>query len=582
LSSRLVSRNEIQWACAWAAFLVGLTCLPYLFGAAIAGYGRHYLGFVYNPDEPNVHLAWIRQAREGRVFLRNEYTHEPHEGRFFNVFMLGLGRLARGLNASPYQVFQAARLVFGFLLLVAVYLCVATFTTNRRHRQLAFLLTATSSGLGWLYVGLTRGQGALDPVDVPPGLTMPEAMTFLTVYLHPLFSFSVLLLLISLTLAARALEQQRLSLAVAAGLTALLLANSHTYDILPFYTVLGLWVMGRAVWQRRWVWPEWAVLLLVVLLSAPAVGYQYHLMQSDPLYAAKAYTETRSPPLRTFLLSYGLLIPLALGGIYVLSRRKQQRLGLFILWAVVGFLLVYLPVAFQRKMAEGLHVPLCVLAAVGLSRGGARLAAALAAPGARTRLRLRRRMQRWRRGLLTLGVLALMPSNAFFVWANGHDLLTNNTDPERRTLPPYYLDEAEYQCLLWLQQHSEPDALILCVPQLGSYVPPLIGRRVYLGHWAETIRFADKIERFRRFLGEETNAAWKERFLRDNGVDYLLLPTWEGRRLATTLPGLERVFEQGDMAIYRAGGTLGDQGTGGQGDQGTGCGHGRRVRNGAR
>lgn len=531
---------------------MGLTGLPYLFGVALAGDGRHYLGFVYNPDEPNVHLAWIRQAREGRVFLRNEYTHEPHEGRFFNAFMLGLGRLARLLHASPYQVFQGARLAFGFLLLVATYVCVAAFTANRRHRQLAFLLTATSSGLGWLYVGLTRGQGALDPVDVPPGLTMPEAITFLTVYLHPLFSFSALLLVVSLTLAARSLERRRLRLAVAAGLTALVLANSHTYDILPLYAVLGLWVMGRALWQRRWVWREWAALSLVMLFSAPAVGYQAHLIQSDPLYAAKAYTETLSPPLRTYLLSYGLLIPLALGGSYVLVRRKQQRLGLFLVWAVVGFILVYLPVAFQRKMAEGLHVPLCVLAALGLSRGSARLAAALAALGARTQRRMRQRMRPWRRGLLTLGVLALMPSNAFFVWANGHDLLTNNTDPERRTLPPYYLDEAEYQCFQWLQRHSEPDALILCVPQLGSYIPPLIGRRVYLGHWAETIRFADKIEQFRRFLDEETNATWKERFLRDNGIDYLLLPSWEGRRLATTLPGLERVFAPGDMAIYRA------------------------------
>jgi len=44
-------------------------------------------GFVFNPDEPNVHLSWIDQARQGQS---SSTTLSPptHVGRFFNLFIL--------------------------------------------------------------------------------------------------------------------------------------------------------------------------------------------------------------------------------------------------------------------------------------------------------------------------------------------------------------------------------------------------------------------------------------------------------------------------------------------------------------
>ena len=35
---------------------------------------------------------WIRQAAEGRILLRNQYT-QPQDPHFFNIFLQALGRV---------------------------------------------------------------------------------------------------------------------------------------------------------------------------------------------------------------------------------------------------------------------------------------------------------------------------------------------------------------------------------------------------------------------------------------------------------------------------------------------------------
>lgn len=578
----LITRNEILWAGAWAALLMALTCLPYLAGVALTPYGAHYMGFVYNPDEPNVHQAWIRQAVEGRLRFENRFTSEPHQGRFFNFFLWGLGRLAGRLRLDVYWAFQIARLFWGLTLMIGIYACLATFTYSRRRRRLSFLLIATSSGLGWCYAGWTRGRGALDPIDTAPGLAMPEAITFLTLYLNPLFAFSMLLLLVSLTLALQGFRRQESRYAVAAGVTAMILANCHTYDIPPLWLTLGLYVAWQGMRQRRIPWVELKLLGLFLLLSGPAVLYQASLILSDPLYAAKANTWTPSPGMRpyyeyralgawmqdlgrsllTYGLSYGLLAPLAGGGIYLTLRRRQERYLPFILWLLATLPLLYAPVPFQRKMAEGMHLPLGVLGAWALEVGTRRLTWWGMRPLLRQRApRARRRLfhgvvQR----VLLLAVLALIPSNLHFVATNIGDLLDNNRSKLAVLMPPHYFDQAYYQGLQWLSTHAGQDDVVLCTPMIGSYLPPRAGCKVYVGHWAETIDFGRKVALAWDFFGDRTSPEEKQEFLRQNRIRYVFVGPYE-HALNTghveQLPGLREVFHAanetantGDVRIY--------------------------------
>src|SRR2546421_6878274 len=82
------------------------------------------------------------------------------------------------------------------------------------------------------------------------------------------------------------------------------------------------------------------------------------------------------------LLGFGVLLILAIAGAFTVESRKvdlvdtvnpvpnDARYGrlLLIVWAVVNLAVAYLPVAFQRKMLMGEHVPLVILAGITLGR----------------------------------------------------------------------------------------------------------------------------------------------------------------------------------------------------------------------
>jgi hypothetical protein len=94
-----------------------------------------------------------------------------------------------------------------------------------------------------------------------------------------------------------------------------------------------------------------------------------------------------SPPLVGYLVGFGLLWPLAAWGWLrrnhatpadapkagrkkpgALAERPPATSALWLLgvWALFGFALVSLPVAYQRRLAEGWHIPVLLLAARGL------------------------------------------------------------------------------------------------------------------------------------------------------------------------------------------------------------------------
>ena len=53
------------------------------------------------------------------------------------------------------------------------------------------------------------------------------------------------------------------------------------------------------------------------------------------------------------------------------GRRRDEvssvpSADVLILWAACGLAVIYLPAPFQRKMLEGLHIPLCILGGIAL------------------------------------------------------------------------------------------------------------------------------------------------------------------------------------------------------------------------
>jgi len=202
---------------------------------------------------------------------------------------------------------------------------------------------------------------------------------------------------------------------------------------------------------------------------------------------------------------------------------------------------------FQRKMAEGLHVPLAVLAAyalIGLARrvggvvGGWATAARYRQAGPTWSVRCDHACRRqdlvpW---LTLLGVLLLAPSNLLFVSGTLAALRDNNAGKWSVAMPPFWLPTAESEALDWLAANLPDDAVVGCLPYVGSYIPGRCGRTVYCGHWAETIGFRDKLVALSKFYRDPGKAADKVAFLRERGDHASLLRrmgVWPRRRAAT-------------------------------------------------
>jgi hypothetical protein len=495
------------------------------------------MGFLSNPDEHNVYMSWMRQAADGKFLFLDLFTTEPQRAGFFHIFFLALGLAARLTHLPLPIVYHAARVACGWLLLWAVYVFAARCGADERGRRLAFFLAAFSAGLGWLFYFMLP-EGSPNPVDFGRGLIMPEAITFLTILMNPLFALSAALMVFCFIFCRDALEKNSWKAAVGAGVLALLLGNMHSYDLFPLGFGVALYAVGLMLLQRRVPWPGVLKLFAAALIASPSLAYQVYLFQANPVFREKASTATESPGL--LWLALGLGFPLVGAALAIaqgaFSASRLSRLLPPAAWAVSSLVVAdMMPVSFQRKMAEGVHVPICVLAALWASRflptsKGRRQVAAIA-------------------GIVLLTSI----SNIFFLARGFRDLVANNMAYRQNLMPPLYLTDGDKAAFNWLRRRCGGEA-VLCANFVGSYLPGQTGCKVYIGHWAETLHFRRKVKNLMIFLNAETPDGWRRQLIREHRLGYLLFGPFE-RALATWKPEDSELaipaFRSGEVSIYR-------------------------------
>jgi len=518
-----VSRKEWLLVLAIATGVMILTMLPYVRAIQMASPGEYFCGFLWGVDEGNVYLAWIRQAATGKWLLANQYTIAPQNPHFFNIFLILLGRFCALSGLAPIVVFHLARFLGGIFLLCAFYLLVAEITAHRRIRLAALLIAALSSGLGWIVYlqakmsGLPLGTwNGPRPMDVAYGWqAQPEAVTFLSLLLNPLFVISMGLLCLVFRYGLRSTYAPGLRNAVTGGILLLILGNVHTYDALVVYLVLCAWFVLVAFQGSITWWTAASRYAVIALLGLPGLLWAYYTMHVDPAYAQKAATLTRSAMPWDYAIGYGLVFLLALVGAVVSIRlrktagrgtgEKSNKALLFpVVWAVLGLGLLYLPVSFQRKLIEGLHLPLCLLAAVALVE-----------------------LHRWLAGrvsfalLLAVFLVLTVPSNVLFLADCFDHLSVNNVDLLRYLMPPAYLTKTEKTTLKWLAINAPDGAIVLSSSLMGSHIPAYTPCRVVAGHWAETLNFGDMLRLIGYFYWPGLEPSLRRQILRRTGADFV-------------------------------------------------------------
>ncbi len=505
-----ISASERRWLLICSIGVLALASLPYLVGALTAAPDRVFSGLQVNPLDGVSYLAKMQIGLHGDWLFTLRFTAESSPGVFLFTYFIALGQLARLLNVPLILMFHAARLAGGFALLWQVYRLIARVTPSIDVRRLAWWLIALSSGLGWLATLLGHGTSS--------DMTIAESNTFYSLMANAHFALAMALMI---ALFIGVLETEHVTLWRVIGLSALSLALAIIQPFAPIalFAILGvtlllMWWRDQSRRDRGWPRPQFWITVCVGAITAPLLVYLYLATQIDPVLRGwSAQNQTPSPPLIDYVIGYGLLIVLAIPAARSTWRRRSTWDWLLLAWIVVTVPLLYAPFPLQRRWSLGLHIPIGLLAALGLSQ-----------------------MVRgvWAQRAI---IVATIPTSIMLVMVLIGGAVARD--------PHIYLTTDEFAAMTWLHDHARFDDVVLAAPETGAFIPAFAGQRVVYGHPYETVD-ADrkKLLVLDFFAGRSTDA------LRD--AKYVLIGPRE-RTLGTldvsALP-LSEAFRSGAVSIY--------------------------------
>ena len=528
VAARRITREERRWALLWAIWIVGFTALPYLIAWQLSPADTQYTGLLVNNLDAESYYAKMQQGARGDWLFHLPFTPEPHEGAFLFTFYLALGHLAAWWHLPIPLTYHLARLAAGFFFLQVAYSFIALFFERVASRRAAFLLLSFSSGLGWL----------LAPLGIIlADLWVVEGFTFLSLLVNPHFPLAMGLMLCIFFRLLQAtwpspegsvpkIRQDLLCLLGSAAL-GLLLAVIQPLAV-PVVLTVGAVYLGLWIWHHRaWPWKGILEAGAAMVGAAPLMFYDLYVSRINPALAAwSAQNLTPSLPLWNLALSYGLVLLLALPGLWLAFRRRRTT-DLFLLgWVGSVVVLLYAPFPLQRRFITGFHTPLVLLATWAVEE--------VIWP----RLRSRQRV------LFTSAIIGLTAPTSVFA-----PLVAVSGVAQGR--PPLVMSRGVAAACAWLRANTAWTDTVLAPVEAGQFIPAWAGNRVVYGHPFETIEAETKLAQVTHFYSAATPA--ERRALLDRyGVRYLLVTASETGLDATAF-GLSPAWMGEGIIIYRVG-----------------------------
>jgi hypothetical protein len=517
--SFVVSAPERRWLLLASVFVCALTALPFaLCALSAADADVVFSGFLLNPADGFTYLAKMRMGLQGDWLYHLPFTLEHGPGALLFTFYFALGHLSRLLDLPLIVVFHMARLAATFTLLWVVYGFIARYSDAVPERRRMWWLVALSSGLGWAAQKFGFGYSYYEQQAI---LHMNTFYVFLIAPHLPLATAIMLLMF------PRVLDWRRPPLRnwIQMGVLSLLLTLILPFMVPLVYLVLGA-TLGALAWRdRSFPRMQAALVCCAALVTLPLVLYMQLATEADPtLLAYSTQNATLTPPPLAMLLAFGLLLPFLVFGIRIALRRNSDLDILLLAWIAIALLLMYLPYRYQWRFSAGLHLPIAILAALGL---GASMRA------------------NWAR-LAVMAAMALTPVYLMLTLISGKA----SVDVATVHYPLTYLSRSEAEALAWLRTHVPADAAVLAGHEMGMFIPAFAGQRVIYGHVSETIAPKVKSRLLDDFFSGKAN---RVALLRDLAIDYVLLGPRErarGNVEAASLP-LILVFSSGDVQVYK-------------------------------
>lgn len=485
------------------AFLVILaTTVPYFYGYSKANENTYFLAIpsLNEFDYPN-YFSYIEQVRQGHFLFEDYYTTEAQPRVILNLFFLALGLIAKFSHLSAIAIFHLVRVFLIPIFIFVFYLFLKFLFQEKIKQKICLILICFSSGWGFILYSLSSiYKQSMD-------LWVPEAVTFLSFYTNPLFIFSLTLIVLIFFLMLLSAVNKNYRYAIAAGLVGLILFQIHPYHLPTVFSVLIVFWLIICLREKKINWLFFKYGLIFFFLSLPPVLYYYWLSSSHWLTVHRISQATPAgltPPFWPFLISYGLLWPLAFVGIYPVVKNKEKYVSVFLpVWLITHIILVYLPFPLQRKLTEGLHLVLCLMATEGIFFIWQKIK--------------EKKIFKFFKNKFLFYVLFLFFFSLSNVFILSKDIFLFSD-------PGFSLPKKAMEPMLWLKNNSSEDAKVLSVKNLylHNLIPAFSVRKVFAGHSFETAYYQNKIKEIDWFFNTNINDDEKEKFLKKNGLNYIL------------------------------------------------------------
>jgi hypothetical protein len=520
--------RRIRFALVFAAVIAALSLLPYLLAYLWTPPGHHFAGFFFIADDATTYLSKMREGANGSWLWNDPYTSEPHGGVFLFGFYLLFGHLAGLLHVPMIAAYHLAGITGAIaLVLAAERLCRRLLAPDRVN--LGLVLVVLGSGAGFL--AQAAGNPAIFGSRVEAlDLHLPELSGWYSILAIPHFAWATALIITALLGLLRIADAPGWRPLALTAVSLIALTAIHP-QMIPVLAVI--WVGYRALlllWGQRPSWRALATEAMAFAATLPLLAYNAWILFRDPTIAewARQWRHQAPGPV-SLALSLGLPLVLAIVGMSVAWRRRDQGLALMLVWPPLVTALLYLPnlANIQRRLLDALFVPIGILAAVGLTNLTARLQRARA-----------RRIQ-----VIMVTVCCFSSAIVLAIalrFASG-------------AFSEAYINDDAWQAMQWLSSHHQADDRALSAPAAGQLLPAWAGVPVYVGHYSETLDYFQKIRNVSAILspGEPDKAV--QTFLAANRLTLLY---WGPDEVATGFHPddhayLHAVYRHGAVTIYR-------------------------------
>lgn len=451
-----LNRKEILLGMVLSFFFASLAFLPVVYGVDQTPPEMIFLG-TGGTDEFS-HLAWISQAAAGKWLFRSPYYLGNLAPIFFHPFYLFIGLIVKITGFPAPFIFSLARLPLSFFFFLTIFISIAYFIGDKTLRIPAFLLTSLGGGLVWLDF-----QNP-DPDWMETLFSRAhhhvEANSFFIAKQDQATVLATSLLIWSFLFFVQALASEKRRSLLLAGISASLLFLIHPFMVIPvFLTLLTFllilnWLKKRPLFSLS---PKHLNLFFIfTLICLPPIGYYLFLVLGDSWFRSWSF-EWKPPPLvpLDLIFFFGfLLFPLPFGARQLLKEPSPQNIFLLVWPGIALTTACFYPYNFGTRMMEGVHLPLSLIAVLGMKT-----------------LLTRPKANFFR--LWPIFLISVLPSTGY--------LLSRDLNLLNRHLPDYYASKDLLRVIARLKNYCLDEDTILASFYNAYVISALTGQRVFAG-----------------------------------------------------------------------------------------------------